>query len=132
MAAGRRIAALVVTCGMFGCGGADLASSRVTAANIERVSLGMSEAEVVAILGTPIRTDSEPYLSSDAKVMTYSRPARGARWYPMLWVHLQGGVVTNVYAKRYVYWGFDDEGIYNLIQEDPNPDPAGLRAAFPE
>jgi len=32
----------------------------------------------------------------------------------MLWVHLENGRVDEVVAKRYVWWGVDDEGVYWL------------------
>jgi hypothetical protein len=122
---------LIIAGGMTTFGRADLASSRVTVANVQRVSLGMSERDVVATLGPPVTTTPEPYYGPDAIVMEYSRPVRAARWYPMLWVHLRGGVVTEVYAKRYVLWGLDDEGVYLLSKDDPHPDPTGLRTTFP-
>jgi hypothetical protein len=128
-----RVAALVLlACGQVTCGGANLASSRVTVKNIRRVSLGMSEAEVIAILGPPVMTEPVADLGSQRKVMHYSRPAKGARWYPMLWVHLQHDRVAEVYAKRYILWGADDEGIYLLSKEQPQPVATGLETAFPK
>jgi hypothetical protein len=48
-------------------------------------------------------------------VLTYSRWPFGARFYPMLWVHLRDGKVAGVYAKRYGLVVIDDDiGIYNL------------------
>jgi hypothetical protein len=122
----------LVACVLTACGGAELASRRVTVRNIAHVSLGMSQDEVVATLGPPFSVEPEPYQASDAQVMNYSRPAKNARWYPMLWVHLRGGAVAEVYAKRYVWWGTDDEGIYLLSPKHPHPDATGLTKAFPE
>ncbi len=123
-------ATLLFASAVTGCAGADLASDRVTAANIQRVALGMSEADVVAALGSPVKTVPVPEHGPDAMVMEYSRPVRAARSYPMVWVHLRGGVVSEVYVKRYVLFGVDDEGVYLLSREHPRPDPAGLRTTF--
>ena len=125
-----RLPLLLSACGLIGCARADLASERVTAANIQRVSLGMSEADVVRALGVPVRSVPEPYYGPDATLLEYSRPVRVAKSYPMVWVHLRSGVVTEVYVKRYGFFGFDDEGVYSLSRDNPRPDPAKLRTLF--
>lgn len=90
--------------------GSRLAES-VTVESIRAVQNGMTEEEVVAILGNPVeRTPSVSY--PDAITLTYSRPAYFAKWYPMLWVHLRNDSVVEVYAKRYIGWGGDDIGVY--------------------
>jgi len=129
----RPVLALIrVACLGAGCGGVKLASNRVTVANIQRVSLGMSEDEVVAILGPPFEVEPQPCLGPCAKMMTYSRPVHGARSYPMLWVHSRGRGVNDVHAKRYVDWGADDVGIYSLSEDHPHPGDSGLAPAFPK
>ncbi|MEN8098444.1 MAG: hypothetical protein ABFQ89_05165, partial [Chloroflexota bacterium] len=56
----------------------------VTVESIRAVENGMTEEEVVAILGDPLeRGPSEHY--ADGIVLTYSKPAYFAKWYPMLW-----------------------------------------------
>jgi len=35
----------------------------------------------------------------------------------MLWIHLKDGKVSEVYAKRYVLWGVDDERVYGADAE---------------
>jgi hypothetical protein len=59
----------------------------------------MSESEVTAILGAPLSTKLDQ--TRGVKTLEYARPVRGARWYPMLWVHLREDRVVEVYAKKY-------------------------------
>lgn len=51
--------------------------------------------------------------------LTYSRPVRLSKHFPMLWVHLDSSFnVYSVYAKQYDgLFGFDDPSIYSLIWE---------------
>lgn len=91
-------------------GGSRLAEG-VTVESIRAVENGMTEEEVVAILGNPIeRAPSVNY--PDAITLTYSKPAYFAKWYPMLWIHLRNDRVVDIYAKRYIDWGTDDIGVY--------------------
>ena len=91
-------------------GGSRLAKG-VTVESIRAVENGMTEEEVVAILGNPIeRAPSVNY--PDAITLAYSKPTYFAKWYPMLWVHLRNDRVVDVYAKRYIDWGTDDVGVY--------------------
>lgn len=94
-----------------GRGGETLAPG-VTRAAIRSIRVGMTEGEVVRILGEPLSSDFD----ADRRVRTlnYTRAVPGARWHPMLWVHLTEGRVSEVYAKKYVWWGKDDEGVYML------------------
>ena len=48
----------------------------------------------------------------DHVILNYSRPTRWVRTYPMLWIHLRSGRVDSIYAKRYLAFGLDDEGVY--------------------
>jgi hypothetical protein len=84
----------------------------VTRAGIRAVRVGMTEAEVIQILGEPIARTRNAELG--VNTLEYARPVRRARWYPMLWVHLEAGRVSEVYAKRYIWWGSDDYGVYSL------------------
>jgi hypothetical protein len=98
-------------------GGQDL-SSAVTAERIKAVRVGMSQAEVVACLGEPKEVYWSEWVGSQRRLtLQFSQPVAGVRWYPMLWVHLQNGTVAEVYAKRYVLWGADDEGVYGLDEQ---------------
>jgi outer membrane protein assembly factor BamE (lipoprotein component of BamABCDE complex) len=93
-------------------GGGEAIASGVTRDAIRSVRVGMAEDEVVRILGEPLSTTVDQ--AHDVKTLEYTLPMRRARWYPMLWVHLKGGRVNEVYAKKYVWWGLDDEGVYGL------------------
>jgi hypothetical protein len=87
----------------------------VTRDAIRSIRVGMTEAEVARILGVPLETGCDQ--ARDTKTLQYTRRVRGVRRYPMLWVHLKGGRVTEVYAKRYIWWGTDDEGVYGLSDQ---------------
>ena len=108
----------------------DLSSAQVTASRIEMVQLGMTQPEVEAILGQAFSVEAEPGDEPDHVVMHYTRPARLAYSYPMLWVHLDRGRVSQVYAKQYILWGTDDRGIYLLSKEQPSPSRQGLTRVF--
>ena len=83
----------------------------VTVEAIRAVQNGMTEEEVLAILGDPLeRAPSDHY--PDGITLTYSKPAYFAKRYPMLWVHLRNDKVDDVYAKRYEVWGVGDVGVY--------------------
>jgi hypothetical protein len=83
----------------------------VTARAIRTLRIGMTEAEVVETLGAPLSVKADQ--NGSLKTLEFTRAVR-ARSFPMLWVHLTNGRVTEVYAKKYVWWGFDDEGLYGL------------------
>ena len=105
-------ALLVAACGFsYGCvGTSHAAGSLVTKKHIRAVRIGMSQNELEQTLGAPI---SVQIYSDDHRELTYTRWPTGARYYPMLWVHMTGNRVIEVYAKRYGWWLIDDDiGIY--------------------
>jgi hypothetical protein len=94
-------------------------SGNVTIDRIKKIEIGMTEEQTVNILGQPYSI--EPYniqknLGRRSFVMVYSKSVPGVMWYPMLWIHLENKLVTEVYAKRYGCWGFDDKGVYGLTK----------------
>jgi hypothetical protein len=112
-------------------GGSDLAGN-VNVLNIRKIRLGMTQAQVIELLGEPFSVEKKSieYWPPNSFVMHYSRPGQRARWYPMLWIHLKDDKVEEVYAKRYIFWGVDDEGVYLL---DGRHDSEGVRftSTFP-
>lgn len=96
-------------------GGGEAMAPGVTRTGIRSVQLGMTEEEVVKVLGKSLGARLNEIRG--VKTLEYSRPVRRAWWYPMLWVHLKGGRVNEVYAKRYVWWGIDHEGAYGLSDD---------------
>jgi outer membrane protein assembly factor BamE (lipoprotein component of BamABCDE complex) len=107
------VLAFLAICAVLLCrGGGDLCP-KVNISSIRKVQLDMTRSDVIEILGEPYATDPGHH-GTNTFIMIYSRPVRWVRWYPMLWVHLTSGVVRSVYAKRYVCWGIDDEGVYGL------------------
>ena len=97
------------------CGRSRLAG-KVTTTSVREIKYGMSKDEVLKILGHPfsIEPRSIQYYGRNAYTMNYSQPIEYARWYPMLWIHLKNNKVVEVYAKRYIMFGVDDEGVYGL------------------
>lgn len=51
--------------------------------------------------------------------LTYSRPVKFSKYYPMIWIHLDSNFCVNsIYAKRYDgFLGVDDPGIYGLSSD---------------
>jgi hypothetical protein len=94
-------------------GGRDM-DAAITAATVRRIEVGMQRAQVIQILGPPKAERAENYFGVGGEhhgvLLEYSQPVPWARWYPMLWVHLEGDSVVDVYAKRYDW--IDDEGVY--------------------
>ena len=91
-------------------------SKGVTANKILQIKPGMTEDMVKSILGNPFEIKSR----NDQNEITYyySKPVRLSKNYPMLWVHFDQNLkVCEVYAKRYIYFGADDEGIYNFAEK---------------
>ena len=104
----------------------DLAES-ITREKIESIEPGMSYEKVISILGKPIRLKSYGNLT----IMEYSRPVRFSRNYPMLWVNLnKRNKVDHVYAKRYIWFGCDDEGIYLREKEKMSIDKEKFELCF--
>ena len=93
--------------------------NRINPKNIEMIKLGMSSEDVISILGKPISIKDK--FLKDEKTFTYTEPIKYAMTYPMLWVHFDNNHKVNcIYAKKYIYWGADDECIY-LIDKNYNP-----------
>jgi len=104
----------------------------VTRDGIRAIKVGMTREEVEAILGTPI-TFSKEYADSDSDrwhLMTYSRTAFGGMWYPMLWVHLEDGRVSSVYAKAYAS-DMSERGLY-CHSESENWETPEFQRMFPK
>lgn len=96
-------------------GGRDM-DPAITSSTVRRIEVGMKRAQVVRILGAPRKEWADHFFGVGGEhhqvALQYALPVPRARWYPMLWVHLEADAVVDVYAKRYNAWAFDDEGIY--------------------
>lgn len=104
---------------------------RIYSEKIKKIKLGMSNQEVISILGKPINIE-DTYLK-DGKTYTYTKPIEYAMTYPMLWVHFNDKKeVRCVFAKKYILWGADDECIYAIdANYNPkNPDTSLFEANF--
>ncbi|MES2545999.1 MAG: hypothetical protein V4548_14035 [Bacteroidota bacterium] len=86
-------------------------SKFVSSKKIKNITPGMTYEKVISIMGKPINVMQSGTLT----VLEYSRPVKYCKNYPMLWVNLDSNMnVDHVYAKRYLYFGADDECIYFL------------------
>ncbi|MFT3796534.1 hypothetical protein [Flavobacterium sp.] len=104
----------------------DLAKN-ITREKIESIEPGMSYEKVISILGKPIKVRQSKTLT----VMEYSRPVSFSKNYPMLWVNLdRNNKVDHVYAKRYIWFGCDDEGIYLREKENKSMDKEKFELCF--
>jgi hypothetical protein len=117
-AAGLAAALLLVL--IFAQGREALASG-VSATGIRSIRTGMSEQDVNRIRGDPI--DREDDTALHERTLLYAKPVRGARWYPMLWIHLRDGRVSVVYGKKSIWWRIDDEGVYLLDESGHSENP---------
>ena len=127
------VIALIVASSGSACRRATDVASGVTVDGIRSLRPGMTYAEVVKAIGDPFNMEVELPVHKEGTVMvsgrmvstrepndghvllTYSRRMNVLTTYPMLWVHLRSGRVSEIYAKRYfalVWFGGDDEGIY--------------------
>jgi hypothetical protein len=66
-------------------------------ASIRAIKVGMTEREVRAILGAPLRV--RPW-GKDAEIYDYAIPGWGL-WSPQLWISFDHGRVHTVQGKRY-------------------------------
>lgn len=80
----------------------------VTAERIRTIRLGMTEASLVKLLGTPL--SREPW-GPTGQLLFYAHDTPLLNHSPTLWVLVQNGAVKQVEAKRTV-WFIDDEGLY--------------------
>lgn len=92
------IAAIVISA--VACYTKENLAPKVTAANIRRIEMGMSRAQVEEILGPPLSVDSKDERFVGGETLAYSQQAGRLRKYSMLWVHLKDDQVVEVYAKR--------------------------------
>ena len=100
----------------------------VTALSIRQLRVGMSEAEVVGLVGPPsFRKELEG--SGGAVLLGFTRPGGNMRTYPNLGVVLVEGRVSNASATRHLW--FDNEVVFFVSESHPagweSPD---LESAF--
>lgn len=89
----------------------DAYNKNITASKITSVKVGMSIAKVFSILGKPLKIESKN--SNRTRTFTYTEVPKYTKTYPMLWVHFdEDEKVRQVFAKKYILWGVDDECIY--------------------
>ena len=108
------VAAIAVLLLFSGCNERGVGAAQdLSADRLRSIDVGMTRAEVENILGAPIAISGEYPDAERFELMTYSRAMLLARRYPVLWIRLEDGRVSGVYAKRYARWSLDDQlGLY--------------------
>jgi hypothetical protein len=96
--------ATVVACGVIPF----RIAAGVTAERIRTIRPGMTEADLLRILGTPLSIEPS---GPNGRLVFYSHDTPLLNHSPTLWVHVENGIVGDVEAKRTV-WFVDDEGLY--------------------
>ena len=85
----------------------------VNSEKIKIIKVGMNSENVISILGKPFKSGKK--ISSEGFIYTYTNPVKYSLNHPMLWIHFDKELkVREVYAKRYILFGADDECIYLL------------------
>lgn len=124
-----RMAAVPVVAALFaitaGCQALPQRADRVNADTIRSIEIGMSEQEVIAILGPPLRV--RPW-GPDWVCLDYALPG-WSRQSPSLWVSLDHGVVRTVHAKIYPILA-EDRAIYEAAVDRSMFDTADFETAF--
>ena len=85
--------------------------SKINTQKIRAITVGMSMENIISILGKPIQI-ADRY-DKKGKTFTYTKVPKYKMTYPMLWIHFdKNAKVNQVFAKKYILWGADDECIY--------------------
>lgn len=88
--------------------------SRVDPASIRSIKIGMTEQEVIAILGQPLQIRPS---GENAAIYDYALPG-WAVWSPVLWIEFRKGLVQTVQGKREYMVG-DDHAVYEARSDRP-------------
>lgn len=111
-------AALALVLAVSACRRFDGLPPTVSAEAVAAVTIGMSKAEVIALLGPPVEVElkSAEFYPAGSEAWKYSRDLKCSLCrYPRLWIHLDpSGKVEEVYLKEN-FW-VDDRGVYGLAE----------------
>jgi len=99
--------------------------SGINPASIRSVKIGMTEQQVVAILGQPLQI--RPW-GEDAVIYDYALPG-WSRWSPRLWISFEKGVVRTVHGKRHYIMG-DDRAVYEARGDRPTFESPDFESTF--
>src|SRR6266849_4965796 len=104
----------------------------VTRTMVRAVEIGMSERQVLAILGAG-REAGRAFLPN-GRTLTYGGPDPLSVSYTVLWVHLsEADQVRMVYAKLYETWNLDSEwGVFERHETSTWEGSPFLKAKFPD
>jgi hypothetical protein len=99
--------------------------SRVDPTSIRSITIGMTEQEVTAILGQPLRI--RPW-GSTAEIYDYAIPG-WASPSPGLWIYFEKGAVRTVRATRHRMIG-EDQAVYEARADRPTFESPDLESTF--
>jgi hypothetical protein len=108
------VSVLLVILAASACGGAPRIAPGMTPTAIRSVKMGMTQQQVIAILGPPLRV--RPW-GHNSVIFDYAVPG-WATSSPGLWVHVENETVSTVQAKQY-HLIRDDEAVYELSRGHP-------------
>lgn len=99
--------------------------ARVDPASIRSIKIGMTEQQVTAILGQPLRI--RPW-ASNAVIYDYAIPGWTSSS-PGLWIYFEKGAVSTVQGKRHRLIG-DDEAVYESRADRPTFESPDFESTF--
>ena len=99
--------------------------SRVDSASIRSIKVGMTEKQVIAILGQPLQI--RPW-GEDSAIYDYALPG-WALWSPGLWISFEKGAVRTVQGKRHRIIG-EDQPVYETRTDRPTCESSDFESTF--
>lgn len=125
----RRLAILVVLAVVgSSCSGAEEVAPLVSPEHVRAVQVGMTQEEVVSILGEPDEKLQEDWQrKASLETWKYKPAVWFAYQYPVVSVFFGSSRVSGVVVKNWVQWGFDWHPVYwkpsdtgDAAQESPD------------
>lgn len=107
------IGILACVIGTVGCRSSQMAS-RVDVSSIRSIKIGMTQEQVTAILGQPLRI--RPW-GPNAFIYDYAIPGWAFSG-PGLWIHFEKGAVRTVHGRQHRIIG-DDQAVYEARADRP-------------
>lgn len=113
-----------LTVAVAGCRSPQMVS-RVDPTSIRSIKIGMTEQQVTAILGQPLRV--RPW-GDAAVIYDYAIPGWGVSS-PALWIYFEKGAVRSVQGKRHRIIG-EDEAVYEARADRPTFESPDFESTF--
>lgn len=113
-----------VTSALAGCRSPQIVS-RVDPTSIRSIKIGMTEQQVIAILGQPLRIRPS---GATAVIYDYAIPGWAVAS-PGLWIHFEKGSVRTVQGKRHRMIG-EDQAVYEVRSDRPTFESPDFETTF--